>query len=102
MNTPLRDGKGTLYEGGTRVPLMWSWAGKIAQGRHLNDAIVGPVDVYPTLIDLLGIAKPEQQTFDGVSYAKVLKGEGDLAHRLLQLSSACRSESCRGRVGAQR
>ncbi|MFT3920901.1 MAG: sulfatase [Myxococcales bacterium] len=26
-NTPLRDGKGTLYEGGTRVPLMWSWPG---------------------------------------------------------------------------
>ncbi|MBE2283755.1 MAG: sulfatase [Prosthecobacter sp.] len=77
MNTPLRDGKGTLYEGGTRVPLMWSWAGKIAQG-GTDDAVVGPVDVYPTLIDLLGIAKPEKQTFDGVSYAKVLKGEGDL------------------------
>lgn len=77
MNTPLRDGKGTLYEGGTRVPLMWSWAGKIAQG-GTNDAVVGPVDVYPTLIDLLGIARPAKQTFDGVSYAKVLKGEGDL------------------------
>jgi len=77
MNTPLRDGKGTLYEGGTRVPLMWAWAGKIQPGT-LSDAIVGPIDVYPTVIDLLGIAKPEQQTFDGVSYARVLKSEGGL------------------------
>lgn len=77
MNTPLRDGKGTLYEGGTRVPLMWSWAGKIKPG-SLSEAIVGPIDVYPTVIDLLGIPKPEQQKFDGVSYAKVLKSEGGL------------------------
>jgi arylsulfatase A-like enzyme len=77
MNTPLRDGKGTLYEGGTRVPLMWAWAGKIAPG-STSDAVVGPIDVYPTVIDLLGIAKPAQQTFDGVSYAKVLQGAGGL------------------------
>lgn len=77
MNTPLRDGKGTLYEGGTRVPMMWSWAGKIKPG-STSDTVVGAIDVYPTVIDLLGIAKPEKQTFDGVSYAKVLKGEGAL------------------------
>lgn len=77
MNTPLRDGKGTLYEGGTRVPLMWAWAGKIKPG-SISGAVVGPVDLYPTVIDLLGIAKPEQQRFDGVSYAKVLKAEGEL------------------------
>ncbi len=77
MNTPLRDGKGTLYEGGTRVPMMWSWAGKIAPG-STSEAVVGPIDVYPTVIDLLGIEKQEQQKFDGVSYAKVLQSEGDL------------------------
>ena len=77
MNTPLRDGKGTLYEGGTRVPMMWSWAGKIAPG-STSEAVVGPIDVYPTIIDLLGITKPVKQVFDGVSYAKVLKGEGQL------------------------
>ncbi len=51
-NTPLRDGKGTLYEGGTRVPLMWAWAGHIQPG-STHEAIVGPIDLYPTLIDLL-------------------------------------------------
>jgi arylsulfatase A-like enzyme len=77
MNTPLRDGKGTLYEGGTRVPLMWAWSGKIKPG-SLTEAVVGPIDVYPTVIDLLGIKKPAQQVMDGVSYAKVLKGGGNL------------------------
>ncbi|MBK8095269.1 MAG: sulfatase [Verrucomicrobiaceae bacterium] len=77
QNTPLRDGKGTLYEGGTRVPLMWAWAGKIAPGTT-SDAIVGPIDVYPTILDLLGLAKPAAQHFDGISYAKVLRGEGSL------------------------
>ena len=76
-NAPLRDGKGTLYEGGIRVPLMCAWAGKIEPG-STSEAIVGPIDVYPTVLDLLGIAKPEKQHFDGVSYAKVLKGEGKL------------------------
>ncbi len=80
MNTPLRDGKGTLYEGGTRVPLMWAWAGEIKTGTT-SDAVVGPIDVYPTVIDLLGIKKPAQQVFDGVSYAKVLKGEGNLERK---------------------
>jgi GxxExxY protein len=77
MNTPLRDGKGTLYEGGTRVPLMWSYAGKIAKG-STSEAVVGCIDIYPTVLDLLGIAKPEKHVFDGVSYAQVLKGEGTL------------------------
>jgi arylsulfatase A-like enzyme len=76
-NTPLRDGKGTLYEGGTRVPMMWSWDGKIAPG-SISEAVVGCIDVYPTVIDLLGIERPAQQTFDGASYARVLKGEGDM------------------------
>lgn len=77
MNTPLRDGKGTLYEGGTRVPLMWSWAGKINPGTT-SDAVVGHIDVYPTLLALLGIERPQAQRFDGVSYAKVLRSEGSL------------------------
>jgi len=76
-NAPLRDGKGTLYEGGTRVPLLWSWAGQIQPG-SLTDAVVGPIDIYPTVIDLLGMEKPAAQVFDGVSYASVLKGKAPL------------------------
>ncbi len=76
-NAPLRDGKGTLYEGGTRVPLMWSWPGRIPSGTT-SDAVVGHIDLYPTLLDLLDLPRPEQQHWDGVSYAAVLRQTGSL------------------------
>jgi arylsulfatase A-like enzyme len=77
INTPLRDGKGTLFEGGTRVPLMWAWPGHIKPGTT-SDAVVGHIDLYPTLLDLIGLARPAQQKMDGISYARVLKSEGGL------------------------
>jgi arylsulfatase A-like enzyme len=76
-NTPLRDGKGTLYEGGTRVPLMWAWAGKIKPG-SLSEDVVGCIDIYPTVLELLSLEKPAEQKVDGRSYARVLRGEGSL------------------------
>lgn len=75
-NDPLRDGKGTLYEGGTRVPLMWAWAGRIKPG--VASDVVGHIDLYPTVLDLTGVPRPAEQKFDGVSYARVLRGEGRL------------------------
>jgi arylsulfatase A-like enzyme len=77
-NAPLRDGKGTLYEGGTRVPLLWSWAGKIKPGTT-HDAVVGHIDLYPTLLDLLGLPRPAQQRMDGISYARTLTTGAPLA-----------------------
>ena len=56
---------------------MWSWAGKIKPGT-ISEAVVGHIDLYPTLLDLLGLKKPDAQILDGVSYAKVLKSEGAL------------------------
>jgi arylsulfatase A-like enzyme len=79
-NSPLRDGKGTLYEGGTRVPLMWSWAGHIPPG-STSDTVVGPIDIYPTLLGLLGIKQPAEQKMDGVSYANMLDGTGPLSRK---------------------
>ncbi len=76
-NAPLRNGKGTLYEGGTRVPLIWRWPGKIPAGVS-NASLVGHIDFYPTLMSMLGEEVPPAQKVDGVSYARVLKGEGDL------------------------
>jgi len=75
-NDPLRDGKGTLYEGGTRVPLMWAWAGRIKPG--LAHDVVGHIDLYPTVLDLTSVPRPAEQKFDGLSYARVLRGEGRL------------------------
>lgn len=79
-NTPLRNGKGTLYEGGTRVPLMWSWAGHIKPGTT-SDTVVGHIDLYPTLIDMIGLQMPAEQKVDGLSYAAVLQQTGPLNRR---------------------
>lgn len=77
-NAPLRDGKGTVYEGGVRVPLIVRWPGKIA-AKSTSDAIVGCIDYYPTMLDLVGIKPNPEQKIDGVSFAPVLEGRGPLA-----------------------
>jgi arylsulfatase A-like enzyme len=76
-NLPLRDGKGKLYEGGTRVPLMVRWPGHIKPGTT-SDAIVGCIDLYPTILDLADLPLPQQQTIDGLSIGPVLRQTGEL------------------------
>ncbi|MFZ5829955.1 MAG: sulfatase [Planctomycetota bacterium] len=71
-NAPLRDGKGSLYEGGTRIPLMIRWPGLVSAGTT-TEAIVHAYDLYPTLRDILDLPKPAQQTMDGISFAPVLR-----------------------------
>jgi arylsulfatase A-like enzyme len=63
-NAPLREGKGRIYEGGQRVPLMVRWPGQIEAGTT-TDAVVGPIDLYPTIIDAIGIQPPQLTTSDG-------------------------------------
>ena len=77
-NAPLREGKGRIYEGGQRVPLMIRWPGKTAPGTT-SDAVVGPIDLYPTILDCLGLERPPQQTIDGESIVPVLTGSGSLS-----------------------
>ncbi len=65
-NAPLRGGKGTLFEGGVRVPLIVRWPGKIASG-STSEAIVSSVDYFPTFMELSKGEKPEKQVLDGFS-----------------------------------
>lgn len=74
-NLGLREGKGRLYEGGQRVPLMVRWPNQIPAG-STSDAIVNNIDLYPTLLDLTGQPKPNGHIIDGESFASVLT-EGD-------------------------
>lgn len=73
-NTPLKGGKGMLYEGGIRVPYIFRWPGKVSAGTVSDETILS-VDLYPTLLELAGGAKPAQ-TLDGVSYLSLLFGDG--------------------------
>ena len=71
-NTPLRAGKGTLYEGGIRVPLIVKWPGKV-KAASTSEAIVSSVDFYPSFLELARGKKPEGQVLDGVSLLPALK-----------------------------
>lgn len=63
-NGPLRDGKGTLYEGGCKVPAFANWPGRIkAQG---VDGIIHAVDMYPTLAALAGVSTAVGKPLDGM------------------------------------
>lgn len=65
-NAPLRDEKGSLYEGGVRVPLIVSWPGHIPAGSQCETPVTS-VDFYPTFLDLAGVSAPEDWPLDGIS-----------------------------------
>jgi arylsulfatase A-like enzyme len=73
-NSPLRGGKGMLYEGGHRVPYVFYWPGKIPEGKTCDQVISG-IDLYPTLLEIAGAKTPKNYPLDGVSYAKLLTGK---------------------------
>jgi arylsulfatase A-like enzyme len=64
-NGPYRDGKGSLYEGGTRVVALASWPGHIKEGITVNE-IIHTVDLYPTLVDLAGGRLDKNKPLDGM------------------------------------
>ncbi|HHW11139.1 MAG TPA: sulfatase [Firmicutes bacterium] len=76
-NAPLREGKGWLYEGGVRVPLIISWPGVIKPGSRCTAPVIAP-DFYPTLLEAAGLpARPEQHC-DGLSFLPLLHAEKEL------------------------
>jgi len=79
---PLRGGKGMLYEGGIRVPLVVRWPGVVEAGRTCDEPVIG-VDFYPTLLALAGAEAPEGQCLDGQSLLPLLGGTGGLSPRSL-------------------
>ena len=73
--TPLRAGKGWLYEGGIREPLIVKWSGKIISGQVSEELIIS-TDFYPTFLELAGIENKHCK--DGKSMVPVLTGKGSL------------------------
>jgi arylsulfatase A len=76
----LRGRKGSMYEGGIRVPAIVRWPGKIAAG-SVSDRITGFEDWTPTLAELTG-ATPDKST-DGISFAATLQGKPQTARPFL-------------------
>ncbi len=68
----LREGKGTSYEGGHRVPCIIYWPGQIKPG--ISNSLSSAIDILPTLADLLDLKLPPKK-IDGVSLAPILHGD---------------------------
>lgn len=73
-NAPLREGKGYLYEGGIRVPLIMQWPGHWRTAAT-TDALATSVDLWPTLLAACGVTSSVK--VDGVSLLPVLDPAGD-------------------------
>lgn len=72
-NLPLRAGKGHMYEGGTRVPVIVYWPGTVEAGSVGNFPVTG-MDYYPTILEMLGLPLQPEDHVDGVSFVPGLKG----------------------------
>jgi arylsulfatase A-like enzyme len=84
MNTPLRAGKGTLYEGGIRVCSFATWPGKIPAGITIDEPMHA-VDWYPTLVKLTGAPATQSLAPDGLDIWPVLTQGAKSPHDALLL-----------------
>ena len=73
-NRPLRAGKGHLYEGGLRVPLIIRWPG-VTKSDTTNNTPVISMDLTATILDAAGISLAKEETLDGQSIKQLLTGE---------------------------
>lgn len=70
-NFPLRGGKGTVLEGGIKVPLVVSWPA-LVEGGTVIKAPVSTLDILPTVVAAAGFDLPADRVYDGVSLLPVL------------------------------
>lgn len=72
QNSPLREGKGSCYEGGIRVPMTVVWPGHIAPSTRINTPVESQ-DIFPTILEMAGIEKyTTLQPIDGKSIVRLL------------------------------
>jgi arylsulfatase A-like enzyme len=79
-NSPLTGGKGTMWEGGVRVPLIIKWPEKIKKGQ-VSDNFISSMEILPTLLAAAGIEKPDSLIIDGFNILPLLTGEEKLERK---------------------
>ncbi len=95
---PLREGKGTMWEGGYREPCVMRWPGRIPAGTTC-DELASTLDVFPTVAKLIGADMPTDRAIDGSDIWPLMAGENgaksphDGAVLLLRSSIASRARS---------
>ncbi len=102
FNADMRGRKGSVHEGGIRVPLFVRWPGKISPGTRI-DRIAMHIDLFPTLAELAGIESPETLPQDGRSLAPLLTREdpSDWPDRTLLTFRTGANRNTRGSVRTQ-
>ncbi|MGH7945296.1 MAG: sulfatase-like hydrolase/transferase [Opitutaceae bacterium] len=104
-NGPLRGSKGTLYEGGVRVPAVAAWTGKIKPG-SIVDAPLHMVDWYATLLKLAGVSLAQKHPLDGRdAWPAIAQGASspheDILHNITSNGGAIRAGDWKLIVGGQ-
>ena len=74
FNAGLLGRKGSVHEGGIKVPCFFRWRGTLDAGRVVEE-VAAHIDIAPTLIDACGVAKPDGVALDGRSLLPLLRGE---------------------------
>lgn len=85
FNGKMKGRKGSVHEGGVRVPLFIRWPERIAPGRNIKP-ICAHIDLLPTLLDMCGIARPDGPALDGISLWPMISRQeaaGNQTDRLL-------------------
>lgn len=69
-----RGRKGTKYNGGSHVPLIVSMQGTVPAGR-VDSHLISGLDIFPTVLDMIGVVPPKDRIIDGISMWAAFKGE---------------------------
>ena len=81
-NAPLRAGKGYLYEGGIREPMIIRWPGEVKSGSLCREPATS-VDFYPTILEMAGARQEPGHMVDGVSLVPLLRQTGSLGREAI-------------------
>ena len=73
---PLREGKGTSFDGGVREPTIFCWPGRIPSGTECDEPVM-TIDVLPTLANLVGVELDDARPIDGLDIWPLIAGESD-------------------------
>jgi len=84
---PLRNGKGSPYEAGYRLPCIVRWPGKVPAGR-VNNAIFATIDFMPTFANLCGFETPEDRRIDGMDQTELLLGKRETGRDYFYFNNA--------------
>lgn len=77
---PLRNGKGSCYEAGYRVPCIVRWPGNVPAGR-VSDAVFASIDFMPTFAKLCGFKAPADRPMDGIDQTALLLGDRETGRK---------------------